>query len=98
MLNEYELAGHQATQHLIGTQAVTFPDLAFKHGSDAIVSGTAEVTSYVQAWHAWPNRWMRLVIGNYRDHVRLQPGVGWQIERMVLAYDSGETRVLGDPP
>ena len=98
MLNEYELAGHQATQHLIGTQTVTFTDLAFKHGSDAIVSGTAEMTSYVQAWHAWPNRWMRLVIGNYRDHVRLQPGVGWQIERMVLAYDSGETRVLGDPP
>ncbi len=92
------LADYQATQHLIGTQVVTFTALAFNPESDAIVSGAAEMTSYVQAWHAWPNRRMRLVIGNYQDHVRLKPGVGWQIEQMVLAFDSGETRVLGAPP
>ena len=92
------LTDFQATRHPIGTQFVTFTALAFKHGSDAVASGTAEMTSYVQAWHAWPNRWMRLVIGNYHDRVRLQPGVGWQVERMVLTYDSGETRVPGDPP
>ena len=92
------LADYQATQHLIGTQVVTFTALAFNPESDSIVSGTAEMASYVQAWHAWPNRRLRLVIGNYQDHVRLQTAVGWQIERMVLAYDSGETRLLGDPP
>ena len=98
MLNDHKLTDCQATQHLIGTQVVIFSALAFNLESDAIVSDTAEVISYVQAWHALPNRRMRLVIGNYQDHVGLQPGVGWQIERMALAYHSGETRVLGDPP
>ena len=92
------LDDYHATQHLIGTQVVTFAAQAFNPESDSIVSATAEMTSYVQAWNAWPDRRMRLVIGNYQDHVRLQPGVGWQIEKMVLAYDSGETRVPGDPP
>lgn len=92
------LRDYQATQHLIGTQVVTFTSARFAGEPRVLHSGGAEMLSYVQAWHAWSDRKSRLVLGTYEDAVRFSPGVGWQIERMVLAIVSGEHRTLGAPP
>lgn len=92
------LADYAATQHLIGSQVVTFKEAAFSGTPKVLTSGAAAMSSYVQAWHAWPDDNVRVVIGTYEDSVRYNPAVGWQIERMVLVYQSGERRPLGDPP
>lgn len=92
------LADYAATQHLIGSKVVEFTQVAFGGAPKEITAGTAQMQSYVQAWHAWPDADVRIVIGTYEDGVVFIPGTGWQIERMVLVYQSGERRPLGDPP
>ena len=88
-LREYEV-----TQHLIGTQIVTFDQVTF--ANDDIESGAATMTSYLHAWHVWPDRKLRLVMGTYIDRVVFNPDIGWQIIDMTLAHTSAEHRMLGD--
>ncbi len=92
------LAEYTATQHLIGTQVVVFKEVAFAGSPKAVTDGVAEMSSYLQAWHAWPDSEVRVVIGSYEDSLRFRSGTGWQIDKMVLRYQSGERRPLGDPP
>ena len=87
------LKDYEVTQHLIGTQLVTFNDVAF--GADGIVSGEATMNSYLHAWHAWPDRRLRLVLGTYTDQVRYAADTGWQIYDMTLHHASSEHRELG---
>ena len=91
------LAGYAATQHLIGSQVVTFESVSFGGEPRRVLGGRAEMSSYLQAWHAWPDQRLRLVMGTYEDAVRYEPSIGWQIEKMVLVYVGGEIRDLGDP-
>jgi hypothetical protein len=88
------LKDYESTQHLIGTQVVDFTDVQFEHGE--ISGGEAEMSSYLQAWHAWPDRRLRVVLGTYHDKVRFSPGKGWQIYDMTLEYTSVEHRQMGD--
>ena len=88
------LRDYESTQHLIGTQLVEFRDVVF--GEADVESGEAVMTSYLHAWHAWPDRKLRLVIGTYTDKVRWYPGTGWQIYDMTLEHTSAEHRMLGD--
>ncbi len=88
------LAPYETTQHLIGTQLVEFQDARFEDGE--LVAGNAGLSSYLQAWHAWPDRKVRIVLGTYRDQVRFVAGVGWQIYDMTLEHTSAEHRMLGD--
>ncbi len=90
------LRDYAATQHLIGTQLVTFERVAFDPETSAITAGTAQMSSYLQATHVWPDRRMRLVLGTYHDRVRWIADSGWQIEDMTLAYTSEEFRQLGE--
>ena len=89
------LQPYESTQHLIGSQVVTFTSASFD--GPQWLTGSATMSSYVQAWHAWPDRRVRLVIGTYEDVVRFDPTHGWQIEQMVLKYASSEERELGKP-
>lgn len=89
------LKDYQATQHLIGSQVVTFERVDFNPRSATLDSGYAHMSSYLQAWHAWPDRRLRLVLGSYIDGVTFTPGVGWQISSMDLQHVSGEHRTLG---
>ena len=89
------LKDYETTQHLIGTQLVTFSKVTF--AGDEIVAGQALLTSYLHAWHAWPDRALRLVLGTYTDEVVYSPDVGWQIFDMTLAHTSSEARIMGDP-
>ena len=84
------LRDYAATQHLIGTQLVTFDQAQFDQAT--LVSGTADMTSYVQATHVWPDQRMRVVTGAYVDHVQWVPGTGWQIDNMNLVYANEEFR------
>ncbi len=98
-----EVAGHalrdyEATQHLIGTQLVTFDSVTFGDDPAEIMRGSAHMSSYLQAWHAWPDNRLRLVLGTYLDTVVYQPAVGWRIDTMNLVYTSGEQRALGSSP
>ena len=88
------LKDYESTQHLIGTQLVEFTDVQIENGE--ITGGQAEMSSYLQAWHAWPDRKLRLVLGTYYDKVRFNPGEGWQIFDMTLEYTSVEHRQMGD--
>ncbi len=90
------LKDYAATQHLIGSQVVTFSGVTFNGKPPEITGGHAEMLSYVQAWHAWPDRRLRLVLGTYEDTVRFEADVGWQIAEMVLVYTDEEYRPLGD--
>ena len=92
------LRDYEATQHLIGTQVVTFTAAEFGGVPFGLRDGRAQLHSYVQAWHAWPDRQLRLVLGTYEDSVRWVPNTGWQIDNMVLVIASGEHRQLGSPP
>jgi len=89
------LGGYETTQHLIGTQLVTFNAVEFDEGG--IGSGAASMTSYLHAWHVWPNRRLRTVLGTYIDEVKYVQGIGWQIVYMNLMHTSSEHRMLGDP-
>ena len=88
------LKGYESTQHLIGTQVVEFEDIQFSDGE--IVSGRAGMSSYLQAWHAWPDRKARIVLGTYYDKVSFSVESGWQIYDMTLDYTSVEHRQMGE--
>ena len=88
------LKDYESTQHLIGTQVVNFTDVQFENGE--VSGGQAEMSSYLQAWHAWPDRRVRVVLGTYYDKARFVPGKGWQIYDMTLEYTSVEHRRMGD--
>ncbi len=88
------LKDYEATQHLIGTQVVDMIELTTDGNSTEPTTGRAVINSYLQAWHAWPDRRLRLVMGTYTDYVRYVTGIGWQIEKMTLTYVSGEERLL----
>jgi hypothetical protein len=87
------LKDYESTQHLIGTQIVEFTDVHFEKSE--VSSGQAEMSSYLQAWHAWPDRRARIVLGTYHDKVRFSPVKGWQIYDMTLEYTSVEHRKMG---
>lgn len=88
------LKDYETTQHLIGTQLVEFTNVSFS--DDQIAAGDAHMTSYLHAWHAWPDRRLRLVLGTYIDKIRFTEGIGWQIYDMTLHHTSTEHRMLGD--
>ena len=88
------LRDYASTQHLIGTQLVTFENVQFGPETGAITDGTAHMSSHLQATHVWPDPRIRLVLGTYLDQVRLQPGIGWQIHDMILDYTHEEFRQL----
>ena len=86
------------TQHLCGTQIVDIHNLQTGRdadGHDQVIAGTAGMTSYLQAWHVWPDNRLRLVMGNYLDELLFVPGTGWQIQAMNLVHLSAEVRQLG---
>jgi hypothetical protein len=88
-----------ATQHLIGSQVVDFTQLEWdtlQVDPANFRSGRARMESYVQAWHAWPDKRLRLVLGTYHDEVIFHPEHGWRICAMNLEHISGEERTLGD--
>lgn len=88
------LKDFETTQHLIGTQLVQFEDVKFDGAS--IVCGDATMSSYLHAWHAWPDRKVRVVLGTYEDKVKFTASKGWQIYDMTLQHASAEHRMLGD--
>ena len=89
-----ELGQYASTQHLIGTQLVDFESVEFD--GDTIVQAQANMSSYLHAWHMWPDRQVRLVIGTYYDTVVYTPDSGWQICAMTLMHTSAERRLLGE--
>jgi len=91
---EGALLDYVGTQHLIGTQLVTFEAVTF--AADEVASGRARMTSYLHAWHAWPDRRVRLVLGTYHDAVVYHPERGWQIDDMTLEHISSEERLMGE--
>jgi hypothetical protein len=82
------------TQHLIGSQVVTFDDLQWNDRCE-VVAGKAKMQSYVQAWHDQNDREVWLFIGTYFDEVVYQPQRGWQISHMELRRVTGELRPSG---
>lgn len=59
-----------------------------------ITAGSAHMESYLQAWHELPDEKVWLFLGTYLDEVKYVPGRGWQIVRMTLRQDAGETRPM----
>ena len=93
------LHDYTVTQHLLGTQIVDIRSLTVGRkstGPDEITAGEAGMTSYLQAWHVWPDNRLRVVMGNYVDQVRFVPGRGWQIFEMNLVHLMSEIRPLGE--
>ncbi|MBM4206063.1 MAG: hypothetical protein FJ194_18265 [Gammaproteobacteria bacterium] len=93
------LQDYTVTQHLLGTQLVDIRSLTIgrkSSGPDEISEGEAGMTSYLQAWHVWPDKRLRVVMGNYVDQVRFVPGIGWQIHDMNLVHLMSEHRMLGE--
>lgn len=95
----HALHAYQATQHLIGSQLVRFTkvewDAAQVDPANFSV-GSATMKSYLHAWHAWPDKRLRLVLGTYHDEVAFHPEHGWQICAMNLEHVTGEERTLGN--
>lgn len=94
----HALHTYQATQHLIGSQLVRFTQVEWDSAPidpANFKAGTANMKSYLQAWHAWPDQRLRLVMGTYHDDVIFHPDRGWQICAMNLEHVSGEERILG---
>ena len=82
------------TQHLIGTQLVELQ--RFQLDKDCnLLRGTANMESYVQAWHERKDDRVWVFIGTYLDEVSFLPGRGWRIEEMRLLQVGGETRFMG---
>lgn len=81
------------TQHLIGTQVVEFSKLNIKNKK--LISGEAKMTSYLQAWHAWSDNRLRVVMGTYNDNLRFKQDSGWQIYKMHLEHTSTDHRMVG---
>ncbi len=93
------LQDYTVTQHLLGTQIVDLRELTIGRkstGPDEVTAGEAGMTSYLQAWHVWPDNRLRVVMGNYVDQVRFNPGIGWQIYDMNLVHLVSEIRPLGE--
>lgn len=89
---------YEKTQHLIGTQLVEIQHLPRSSPSLSAAlnaqTGSASMSSYLQAWHAKADGELWLFIGSYSDQVVYSPKHGWQISRMMLEQISGETRQL----
>lgn len=81
---------YEKTQHLIGTQLVDIESLPRRRGE----LGKANMSSYLQAWHAKADGELWLFIGSYADEVEHSAEHGWQISHMMLKQVSGETRQL----
>lgn len=81
------------TQHLIGTQVVDIEAIELDK-SCLVVSGSARMESYVQAWHERQDDKVWLYLGIYHDHARFIPGVGWRIDLMSMEQTGGETRYM----
>ena len=81
------------TQHLIGTQVVDIETLELDD-SCRIVSGSARMESYVQAWHERLDNKVWIYLGIYHDHASYVPGTGWLIDRMSMEQIGGETRFM----
>ena len=88
------LANYSATQHLIGTQLVDPLELA-SDADGVVLSGSARMESYLQAWHEHPNGTVYVFLGTYEDQVRYDPAHGWQIYDMTLVQTSSENREMG---
>jgi len=84
-----------ATQHLIGSQLVELSDLGWSDDC-SVTSGSADMQSYVQAWHEQSDREVWLFLGTYFDQVVYRPGFGWQIQAMELRRVTGENRPSGE--
>ena len=82
---------YEKTQHLIGTQLVTIAALPGHDEGPA----KAQMSSYLQAWHAKADGELWLFLGTYSDELTHSEPAGWQITRMQLDQVSGETRQLG---
>ena len=87
------LRKYETTQHLIGTQLVSFNSIEFDNGE--IASGSASMTSYLHAWHASTDNSLRVVLGTYADELQFMPGIGWQIVAMNLIHNSADHRMVG---
>ncbi len=84
------LKDYKNTQHLIGSQVVDqviLPDGDGKNGS-------AQMSSYLQAWHASPDDEVWEFIGTYHDRLVYTENIGWQIQDMVLEHVSGDRRKI----
>lgn len=84
------------TQHLIGTQLVEIKSLVYNDACE-VVSGSATMESYVQAWHELSDEgkvWIYL--GTYFDTVEYKAGQGWQIVDMKMEQMGGETRFMDE--
>ena len=81
------------TQHLVGTQVVDIEALELDD-SCRIVSGSARMESYVQAWHERLDQKVWIYLGIYHDHAIYQPGTGWRIDHMAMEQMGGETRFM----
>lgn len=81
------------TQHLIGTQLVEIKNLELNDDCE-IVSGSASMESYVQAWHEQKDERVWLFLGTYFDEAEYKPGIGWQIVDMKMEQVAGETRYM----
>ncbi|MEM9624199.1 MAG: nuclear transport factor 2 family protein [Pseudomonadota bacterium] len=91
------LAQYNATQHLIGTQLVEISNVQ-RDADGRLQAGEATMESYLNAWHARPERTVYVFIGTYFDKVRYTPDSGWQIYDMTLQEVSSENREMGDLP
>lgn len=81
------------TQHLIGTQLAEIKSLELDDECN-VVSGSAYMESYLQAWHEQKDEKVWLFLGTYFDDVVFVPGAGWRIEKMILQQVAGETRYM----
>jgi hypothetical protein len=70
------LKDYKATQHLIGTQVVE------------LNGDSAQMESYLDAWHQNADNSVWIFRGTYTDHVRKSPA-GWQIYDMTLRMTIG---------
>ena len=87
------LEKYNSTKHLIVKQVVEFSKFNIKNNK--LVSGEANMTSYLQAWHTWPDNRLRVVMGTYFDKVRFKQNLGWQIYEMHLEHTSTDHRMVG---
>ena len=81
------------TQHLIGTQVVDIEELELNKDC-LVVSGSANMESYVQAWHEQLDNKVWIYLGIYHDHASFVSGIGWRIDRMSMEQIGGETRYM----
>jgi len=83
------------TQHLIGTQLVDIDHLVMNEDGE-VLSGSASMESYVQAWHERPDKKVWLYLGTYIDKVTFIGDIGWQIVAMKMKQSGGEIRYMDE--